>query len=296
MRNFEMRRSRAEKNHYDNQIFVSYMNEVFSAIKSKAFLFLKAFSKPIQKDYLECLTKLHYHGLIEDMQDDLDNSSSINELDDQTSILTIDLYLSLEKKREEENDKIRKLEIEEFPILKMPSGLLRINKSQPDKTHIKNKLSIFAECEHIHNKAIFDGINEALNIYRPHSKKGEPLPWTGKASFQIDYTRTGISADEILSIVSNTLLDWNSFKVGPLPCREFYHNNIFDEEKFSDFREKKLAAILAYDVEKEDQEKWLDYESEESQVKLDLADIILYSLVEETIDVLNSIDDKRDSL
>ena len=132
-----------------------------------------------------------------------------------------------------------------------------------------------------------------MDVYRPHGKKGEPLPWTGKSSFIVDYTRTNISADHILNLVMNTLLDWNSFKVGPLPCREFYHNNLFDEEKFADFREKKLAAILAYDVEKEDQEKWLDYETEESQVKLDLADIVLDKLVEEAVHILNTIENKR---
>lgn len=53
MRNFEMKRTRIEKQLYDNMVFLSYVDEVFSAIRSKEPLFLKAFSKPIQKDYLE---------------------------------------------------------------------------------------------------------------------------------------------------------------------------------------------------------------------------------------------------
>jgi hypothetical protein len=118
-----------------------------------------------------------------------------------------------------------------------------------------------------------------LNVYRPHGKKGESLPWTGKGSFIVDYTRLNV---EVLHKVRETLLDWNSFKGGPLPCKEFYHNNHFDEDSFADFREKKLAAILAYDIDKEDEERWLDYENEESQIKLDLADIILDAIVEET--------------
>lgn len=135
---------------------------------------------------------------------------------------------------------------------------------------------------------MFDGINEALDVFRPHRKKGEPLPWTGKGGFKIDYTRTNISANEILDLVNGLLLDWNSFKGGPLPCKEFYHNGHFNEEYFADFREKKLASILAYEIEKEDTERWLDYENEESQIRLDLADIILDKLVEETIDILHS--------
>ena len=53
MRNFEMKRTRIGKQHYDNMVFLSYVDEVFGAIRSKEPLFLKAFSKPIQKDYLE---------------------------------------------------------------------------------------------------------------------------------------------------------------------------------------------------------------------------------------------------
>lgn len=294
IRNFEMRRSRAEKNHYDSRMFTEYVNEVFDAIKSRSDLFLKAFSKPIQKDYLECLSKLHYHGMIEQVPEELDNSL-INELDDQASILTIDLYLSLEKKREEENDRIRKLDTDDIPETKMPVALLRGNRTDVDKAHIKNKLSLFAEWEHIHNKVVFDWINEALDIFRPHGKKGEPLPWTGKGAFIVDYTKTEIDAENILDLVMNTLLDWNSFKVGPLPWREFYFNNQFDEDKFADFREKKLAAILAYDVEKEDHEKWLDYEAEESQTKLDLADVVLDKLIEEAVNIFNDISNLRPS-
>lgn len=174
----------------------------------------------------------------------------------------------------------------------MPISLIKGSK-KVDKDHVRNKLMLFAECEHIHNKAIFDGINEALDIFRPHGKRGEPLPWTGKGAFMIDYTRTEIKSEQILRWVMNTLLDWNNFKVGPLPCREFYLNSQFDEEKFADYREKKLATILAYDIEKEDHEKWLDYEIEESQTKVDLADIILDSLMEELVGQFNEIEDRR---
>ena len=34
------------------------------------------------------------------------------------------------------------------------------------------------EWENIHNKVIFDAINEALDGYRPYGLKGPPLPWS----------------------------------------------------------------------------------------------------------------------
>jgi len=35
-----------------------------------------------------------------------------------------------------------------------------------------------------------------------------------------------------------------------------------------------------------DEDKWLDYEMEEAQVKIDLSDIVLEHLVGETVDIL----------
>lgn len=40
------------------------------------------------------------------------------------------------------------------------------------------------EMERIHNKAIFDAFNEALDYYRPFGIKGKPLPWRKNVIFQ----------------------------------------------------------------------------------------------------------------
>ena len=36
------------------------------------------------------------------------------------------------------------------------------------------------ERENIHNKAIFDALNEAFDSYRPYGLKGPPLPWANQ--------------------------------------------------------------------------------------------------------------------
>lgn len=33
------------------------------------------------------------------------------------------------------------------------------------------------ELEHIHNKVVFDAVNEALDQHRPYGLKGQPFPW-----------------------------------------------------------------------------------------------------------------------
>lgn len=47
-----------------------------------------------------------------------------------------------------------------------------------------------------------------------------------------------------------------------------------------------MAAMLASEVV-ETEHQWLNYEFEESQVKIDLSDMILEHLVEETVAFLN---------
>jgi len=38
--------------------------------------------------------------------------------------------------------------------------------------------SAMAEWENIHNKVLFDVINEALDNFRPYGLRGPPLPWS----------------------------------------------------------------------------------------------------------------------
>ena len=49
---------------------------------------------------------------------------------------------------------------------------------------------------------------------------------------------------------------------------------MFDEEIFGEFREKKLVSLLAHEMI-ENENKWLNYEFEEAQVKIDVGDIVL---------------------
>ena len=38
--------------------------------------------------------------------------------------------------------------------------------------------SVLQEWENIHNKVLFDAVNEALDNYRPYGLRGPPLPWS----------------------------------------------------------------------------------------------------------------------
>ena len=80
---------------------------------------------------------------------------------------------------------------------------------------------------------------------------------------------------------------WAVTQAGTLPRQEFVFRGVFDEELFSEIRDKKLIALLGREMI-ETEPKWLNYEFEQAQAKIDLGDMILEVLVTEAIDILNS--------
>jgi len=77
-------------------------------------------------------------------------------------VLPLDLYLTLEKRRKEAREK--QISEETKPASPTASGEV--------------STTFIAECEHIHNKVLFDCINDSLLQFKPYSKEGEPMPWS----------------------------------------------------------------------------------------------------------------------
>ena len=59
------------------------------------------------------------------------------------------------------------------------------------------------------------------------------------------------------------------------------------EDATQDMRQVKLANLLHQEII-EDEHQWLNYEFEETQIRIDLGEMILESLVQETIDFLGT--------
>jgi hypothetical protein len=129
---------------------------------------------------------------------------------------------------------------------------------------------------------------------------------------------------KMFEIIKQDLFRWSYTSAGTLPKREFVYyrqnplpmassssNNLFDQNSdqiidtenqmynraeeeefdvdyFEDVREKRLAALLASDVI-ENEYKWINYDFEESQVKIDIGDMIMEQIITETKNLLNEI-------
>ena len=69
-----------------------------------------------------------------------------------------------------------------------------------------------------------------------------------------------------------------------LPQICFVVGDKFDEDYFLEVREKKLIAMLSYNVIEEER-TWLRYDMEETEVCLDISDMIIDQLVEEIMSI-----------
>ena len=59
---------------------------------------------------------------------------------------------------------------------------------------------MISEADHIHNKAIFDCVNEAMNLVRPYGIQGEPMPWSS-----LNRKNSHLSSENNIKTVYQTL-------------------------------------------------------------------------------------------
>lgn len=109
----------------------------------------------------------------------------------QQSVLSVDLYLDIEKDR-------RGLSISQMK----------------DSIQESNTESFVAELENIHNKAIFDAINEAMDGLRPYGLKGPPMPWSKQSKTLTFKYGKEETFDFLIEKVKYKILEWSHMNAG----------------------------------------------------------------------------------
>ena len=113
--------------------------------------------------------------------------------------------------------------------------------------------SIMAEWENIHNKVIFDCLNEMLDSYRPYGLKGPPLPWSQNLwTLTYKYSEEDW-IDEIFSESREKVLKWATTECGTLSTSpkllKTKHDypllrGLSDVQLLNHLREEQLANML----------------------------------------------------
>ena len=318
---------------------LEYMKVLFNKIKGHEDEFILNLSTPLQRNALEILMHLqntHYE------------LESYEMLPYQQSVLTVDIYLEIERSRKkaeeqilaiekakaremhelkkqlekEENDKkkvsekkthtnvesvnnsqekkelnlneIKEILSSQLAEENIQSNSVKDNKDSNDSDswseftrdeEINTKLfNLKWEWENIHNKVIFDAVNEALDGLRPYGLKGPPLPWS-KQNRTLTYKNGHITqVPTIMETVQKKILAWARTYAGTMNFSELlreYKITYLEEDQLNQVREERLALMLASEIE-ENEPLWTDYEFEETSIKLDIADMILDKLFDET--------------
>ncbi|OMJ88191.1 hypothetical protein SteCoe_9925 [Stentor coeruleus] len=139
------------------------------------------------------------------------------------------------------------------------------------------------EAQLIHNKLIFDVVNETLFA---KTRKSDPYPWSFDTRA---ISHKPVVLTNIITEVIEEVKQLNKIRAGKVPKIEFISNSDDSEEDIvQQLREEQLSCILAMEIIAQET-TWINYEFEETQVKLDLADMTLEELVEETIKVLETL-------
>ena len=128
-----------------------------------------------------------------------------------------------------------------------------------------------------------------MDNYRPYGLKGPPLTWsTNLRTLTYKYSEPE-RIDEVLYEVQEKIVNWAEIEAGTLSDSQTIVNappeirQIMTEKQFlNQIREERLANLLSSEIE-ESEPLWLDYEYEDTQVKLDLADIVLQELMGDTM-------------
>ena len=120
-------------------------------------------------------------------------------------ILNVHLYLTLEKERES--------------VIK--EAIEQIKQQTEEEINEEELAEMISEADHIHNKAIFDCVNEAMNFVRPFGLQGEPMPWSKvdrKNWFNLvddsDPRSVNECLNKILGEVKDKVLKWASMRAG----------------------------------------------------------------------------------
>jgi len=118
-----------------------------------------------------------------------------------SSILNVQLYLTLEKAREN--------------VIRDALQQIKDAAADGEDLAIDSNLSeLLSESDHIHNKAIFDAVNESLNMVRPYGKFGEPMPWSSRPRKNFFPYANENDLEGVLKTVKKCILEWADIKAG----------------------------------------------------------------------------------
>ena len=201
--------------HTESWVVEGYIDEIFDEVLKDPDNFVNSLSTSLSRDPLVVLGQIQ--------SEENDYFETIEEFVSQP-VLPIELYLAIERSRK---------------IVALNGEL--VNSKQEAELN---------EWSNIHNKSIFDAINDALDCYRPYGIKGPPLPWSLEVR-DLTYRNGSVSmAEEVIYSAKIKVMNWALVNAGilklPREEAERYNDLIGEESKhrLNQLREERLECTL----------------------------------------------------
>ena len=123
------------------------------------------------------------------------------------------------------------------------------------------------DLQQAHDKMLFDSCNELLQEFRPYKQYGEPPPWSW-AKRVMNEEKPNL--EKIRKELEINVWNMNEYEAGKIFDMSFNENG-GDNEAIQNLREEKIGSLIMQSILGGDKD-WVDYEFEEAQVCIDLAD------------------------
>ncbi|OMJ71281.1 hypothetical protein SteCoe_30560 [Stentor coeruleus] len=157
-----------------------------------------------------------------------------------------------------------------------------ITETQTTQFSLLSTQRFINKADRIHKIMILTVADELLQKHRPYGTRGIPMAWS-------EVTRVFIGQNKIMSEIIDEVIDeieeLARCEVGKIATEEMIlSNGNLDEELLQEIREETISYAIRKEVS-DNEWIWTDYEFEETQVKMDLADMILSELAGEIIEL-----------
>ena len=137
--------------------------------------------------------------------------------------MAVDIYLKIERDRKEsqENERWEKLKkFEEQKSKQIEEGKEFERTPEEEGIISEDMLNLRCEWENIHNKVVFDAINEALDGCRPYGLKGPPLPWSKQTRALTNKNQDVKQIQRILTDINSKVMGWVKTYAGTMQFSE----------------------------------------------------------------------------
>ena len=166
-------------------------------------------------------------------------------------------------------------------------GILK--KFEPINRQIRSKDKVTSDnfYDNMLNDCLIDTTIELINKERLYGENGDPLDWSSRTHelvFKYNQNEAKIFAKHICKNLMKTMFT----RVGLITENYDYLN----AEQINDKREKKLIDNIKNELE-EDEYQWRNLEMEETQLKVEIAELIMEQLYNENIEILEHIQYSR---